>query len=117
MTVTYLPPDTLRKSAFDLIQECRDKLEAGTIDMSGVESSVRNYCESIAQLPLEEGMLHKDDLTLLMAEITKLGEELIVARDTVQTELGKLERMRKASVAYQHSDGITPKTVVSNDGE
>lgn len=100
MAVTYLPPDILKKKVFELIDECRVKLAAGHVDIAEVETSVRAYCESIATLPLEEGRLHRDSLHILMETITKLGDELKIARDKVVTEIASLENMRKASNAY-----------------
>lgn len=108
MSVQYLPPETLKKATFDLLNECRENLRHGNVDVSGVESSVRAYCASVAALPMEEGMQHKEDLNALMDLVTLLGEELVAARDSVQGELGRLEQVRKANVAYQISDGITP---------
>lgn len=117
MTVKYLPHDILKKAAFDLVNKCLDDVKNGVVDVSEVESSVRNYCESIAELPLEEGMGHSDDLNELMSLVTKLGEELAEAKNSVHSELGRLERMRKANVAYQSPDGIPPRIMAGDDGE
>ena len=106
MSVTYFPPEILKKTVFDLVNECREKLKNGMVDMSKVEESVRAYCEAISVLPLEEGMLHKESLNELMQLVTKLGEELSTERDVVINEIGKLEKLRKANVAYQTSDGM-----------
>ena len=106
MSVTYLPPEVLRKSVFDLINECRQNLHDGTVDVSQVESGVRAYCESIAALPLEEGRVHKEALNELMQLISILGEELTEARDSVKEELSRLENLRKAHIAYKNFDGV-----------
>ncbi|HEU5046574.1 MAG TPA: hypothetical protein VFT64_01890 [Rickettsiales bacterium] len=117
MSVEYLPPETLKKATFDLVAECRENLRKGNVDLSGVENSVRAYCQSIAALPMEEGLQHREDLNALMEQVTLLGEELVAARDSVQTELGRMERIRKANVAYQTSDGITPKKIIPQDDD
>jgi len=112
MTGKSTEPETLKKSVFDLISECRNNLKSGSVDMSQIESRVRAYCESVSALPAEEGKSHKEDLKELMQLISELGEELTVERDTVLRELSKLDRMRKANVAYKTSDGIV---VVKNE--
>lgn len=117
MSVSYLPPDILRKSVFDLINECRGKLREGVVDISQVEDSVRAYCESIAKLPQEDGMKHKESLHELMELITKLGEELTEMRDKVKTQLSSLEGVRKAHIAYKNFDHVGLKKESSDDGQ
>jgi len=104
MSIAYLPPEVLKKSVFDLVEECRENLKNGRLDVSQVEHSVRAYCEAIAALPPEEGAKHRQSLEDLMTVVSKLGEELIAARDSVKHELNSLERLRKATVAYSNSD-------------
>ncbi len=104
MSNANLSPEILKKSIFDLVSECREKMQKGIVDIAAVEGGVRAYCEAIASLPKEQGKLHKDDLNELMSVITKLGEELVVAREATKQELASLERLRKANVAYNSSD-------------
>lgn len=106
MTNTSNTPEALKQSLFELINECRENLKTGTVDLSEVEGRVRAYCDSVSTLPAEESKKHKHDLTEVMQRISELGEALTTERDYVLQELGKLERMRKANVAYKTSDGI-----------
>ena len=116
MSITYLPPDTLKKKVFELVAECRTRLAEGHVDMGQVEISVRAYCESIASLPIEDGSRHRQSLHELMEHITLLGEELKNARDNVVKEMGSLENIRKASKAY-YSARLTSETVSDNQNE
>jgi hypothetical protein len=110
MSVSYLPPDVLKKTVIELIQECRKTLKAGGAPkVSQVESSVRAYCESIAALPPEEAKTHKSGLKELMQLVSELGDELKVARDTVKEELKRLDNMRKAHAAYKNIENTGPK--------
>ena len=104
MSVSYLPPEVLKKSVFDLVNECRTKLTRGEVDLSDVETSVRGYCEAIANLPLEKGMAHRESLGELMDLIKKLEEELSIEKDKINKEMISLERIRKANIAYHKSD-------------
>lgn len=99
-------PETLKQSVFNLIKECQENLKTGNVDLSQVEGRVRAYCELVSALPAEEGKEHKESLKELMQMISELGKQLAMERDFVLQELGKLERMRKASIAYKTSDGI-----------
>ncbi|MEI6730680.1 MAG: hypothetical protein WCL30_05415 [Pseudomonadota bacterium] len=100
MSVSYLPPDILKKAVFELVEDCREKLRNGIVEVADVEQSVRVYCEAIAALPLEEGQKHREDLQHLMSEITKLGEELLIERQIVLEKISSLELLRKANNAY-----------------
>ena len=104
MSIAYLPPEVLKKTVFDLVEECRENLKNGLLDVSKVEHSVRAYCEAISALPEAEGAKNRQDLEDLMILITKLGDELVIARDSVKKELNSLERIRKATVAYSSHD-------------
>ncbi len=120
MTVIALPPEALKKSVFDLVSECREGMKMGRPDMSKVEKMVRAYCESVSSLPEEEAKHHRQDLNELMELISKLGDELVAARENVRQELTRLEGLRKASIAYQHSDGIGRSNVIAakdDDGQ
>lgn len=116
-TTNHLTPDELRKAALNIIEECRNNLKNGTLDMSRVESSVRTYCESISRLPEEEGQTHREGLRELMRLVTTLGEELTRARDSVKAQLGTLENMRKAHTAYKSTEGIGTKKGPAGNGQ
>lgn len=117
MTATAASPEALRDKAFYLVTTCRENLKAGNVDTSGIEESIRAYCESIAALPKEDGKLHQQDLNDLMQLIITLGEELVAAQNEVKRELGNLEDRRKANVAYKKSDGMPVKKESGDDGQ
>jgi hypothetical protein len=98
----------LREAVFKKLARCREDIAHGTADLSGLEDSVRAYCEAVAALPKPEGAGHAKDLQLLMDEIGALGLELKEARDAVGRELEGLSRLREANVAYSRSDAIVP---------
>jgi hypothetical protein len=111
MTEVNSPQEILKIEVFTLVANCRERLKSGMVDVSEIEGAVRGFCESVVALPSDQAGQYKQDLNDLMVEITKLGEELTIARDVVRKELGSLEKLRKANVAYQNSDGVGEKFV------
>jgi|GEM_PF-974733 len=110
MNISYLPPESLKKSVFQLVNDCREKLSQGEISIPEMEQAVQAYCESINLLPLEEGRLHKESLHELMELIKKLESELCEERDRVNREVQGLEQMRKANIAYYTTERSIPFT-------
>ncbi len=106
MPVIPLSPEILKNGVLEFIAECRQRLDEGTVDISGMERKVQDYCDIIAALPLSEGRQHSQALHEVMQAITGLEEALTTARNAVQKELQALDRLQRAQTAYHKSDTI-----------
>lgn len=95
-------------AAFAHVVECRRSLKEGNTNLSDLEHKVRAYCDAVAALPKAEMKEHARHLEALVQEISKLGEELTAARETVKRELEGLGSLRRANIAYQKTDAIGP---------
>lgn len=99
----------LKDQAFELVATSRKRLQSGAVDLAPVETGVRNFCEALAAMPLEDARPFAQDLHALSEEMNLLERDLKQSRDAVQQQLAELGRHNKAQVAYKKTDGIGEK--------
>jgi Mating-type protein beta 1 len=97
---------TLQQNVFSLVEEGRQALQQGMVDLAPIEVAVRAFCEALQALPLEEAKEFAPTLRQLSENMHVLEDELQRARWAVQQQLTNLNRIRQAETAYRTTDSM-----------
>ncbi len=102
-------PDALLVIIEQLMGEYLERTQKGEVlDMQLIERGVSTFCTRINALPKEESKRYDVALERLMRGMTQLGLELQSKQRELADNLRDVSAVRKANMAYQHSDTIVP---------
>ena len=105
MDAKTLPPEELFSKIAAFVAESRDLVKNGAmLEIEGLESRIDELCNILLNLSQEQRVIYADKLQVLLADIGKLGEEMMALRDVMGDEIRSLTSVKKASVAYRVVD-------------
>ena len=100
-----LPPEQLFSRIEEFVTQSRELVSHGAmLEIEGLEARIESLCEMVLGLSQEDRLRYADKLQVLLADIGKLGEEMMALRDAMGDEIRSLTSVKKASVAYRVAD-------------
>jgi hypothetical protein len=100
-----LPPEQLFSRIEEFVTQSRELVSHGAmLEIEGLEARIESLCEMVLGLSQEDRLRYADKLQVLLADIGKLGEEMMALRDVMGDEIRSLTSVKKASVAYRVAD-------------
>jgi hypothetical protein len=100
---------SLKKSINDIfskLQAAATQLDTGeTVDLSGLDRSVASICESIKSLPPAIQTGFKNDMVMMIDEVTQLTTKLQARQEEIRKTLGGQSAHGKAASAYGRKPG------------
>lgn len=97
-------PRVMIEQLHEYIDAAHDVLESGDyLALGELDEWVRELCNIITMLPVEEAILYREELQELMESLDLLKAEMLKHKTVLNEQMGGLEHSKKAAKAYQKS--------------
>lgn len=95
----------LFKNIAQFVADSKVLIDKGAmVEMAGMDKQVQMLCEKVMELSGEDRIKYADSLKGLMNELSILGKDLTIQRESLANEIRYLSSHKKASVAYKTAD-------------
>lgn len=89
----------------DYIETARGYVEKGDfVKLEGLDVQVRDMCDVIAHLTVDEARQFRDELDQIMIELDALQQSFVASRDALGQGLSEVGKHKQASMAYKQSE-------------
>jgi hypothetical protein len=80
------------------------------IDASGLDDAVKELCDALMQLPVEQMQNYQAPLDVISEKLREIEEALKTRRDEITAELGQAGANKQAQQAYMQSSKLNEPT-------
>ncbi len=104
MTTVKEKPETLLQAIWDDLKSLTENLEnGGNLDMSPLNTKVKDFCDELKTLPPIEAKSYQNKLSEITTNLSELVARMVEKQGAIREQIDSLNQRKRANNAYGSS--------------